>query len=67
MPGVSARGPATYEDLKQVPEHLVAEIVDGELLTSPRPSFRHAAVTSCLGADLHGRSGAEAALVRVAG
>ena len=38
----------------KVPDHLVAEIVDGELIASPRPSFRHAAVTSGLGADLHG-------------
>ena len=34
--------PATYEDLLKVPEHLVAEIVDGELFTSPRPASRHA-------------------------
>jgi Uma2 family endonuclease len=34
--------PATYDDLLKVPEHLVAEIVDGELHTSPRPASRHA-------------------------
>jgi Uma2 family endonuclease len=34
--------PATYEDLLQVPDHLVAEIVEGELHTSPRPSGPHA-------------------------
>jgi Uma2 family endonuclease len=34
--------PATYEDLQKVPEHLVAELIDGELFTSPRPSTRHA-------------------------
>ncbi len=34
--------PATYEDLLRVPDHLVAEIVDGELYTSPRPAPRHA-------------------------
>jgi Uma2 family endonuclease len=57
MPGDSPRHPATYEDLQKVPDHLVAEIVDGELLTSPRPSIRHAAVSSSLGADLHGTFG----------
>ena len=51
---------ATYEDLVKVPEPLVAELVDGELFTSPRPSFRHAAVSSALGmalATLHGLPG----------
>lgn len=33
--------PATYEDLLKVPDHLVAEIVEGELHTSPRPSGAH--------------------------
>lgn len=52
MARVSARRPATYEDLKRVPDHLVAEIVDGELVTSPRPSVRHAAATTRLGSDI---------------
>lgn len=39
---------ATYEDLLQVPEHKVAEIVDGELHVSPRPSSRHALAASGL-------------------
>jgi hypothetical protein len=29
--------PATYADLVALPEHLVGEIVDGELSASPRP------------------------------
>ena len=29
------RRPATYENLLAVPDHLVAEIVDGELYVSP--------------------------------
>jgi Uma2 family endonuclease len=57
MPGVPARRPATYQDLLQVPEHLVAEIVDGELLTSPRPSARHAAVATRVAADIEGTFG----------
>jgi hypothetical protein len=52
MSGVPAKRPATYEDLLQVPEHLVTEIIDGELVTSPRPAARHAAVSSALGVDL---------------
>lgn len=46
--------PATYEDLRQVPAHLVAEILDGELHTSPRPSPRHADASSGLGGALRG-------------
>jgi Uma2 family endonuclease len=42
----------TYEDLLKVPETLVAEIVDGELITSPRPASPHAQATSAIGQDL---------------
>src|SRR4051812_12495902 len=44
--------PATYEDLAAVPEHLVAEIIDGELVTSPRPAGPHTLSASQLGGDL---------------
>ena len=44
--------PATYEDLVAVPDHLVAEILDGELYSSPRPAPRHARAYSRLGALL---------------
>ena len=47
-----AKRPATYADLEAVPSHLVAEIIDGELLTHPRPSPRHGATASALGAEL---------------
>jgi Uma2 family endonuclease len=49
--------PATYEDLLAVPEHLVAEIIDGELVTSPRPAAPHASAASLLGAELIGPFG----------
>lgn len=39
---------ATYDDLLKVPDILVAEILDGELFTSPRPAFPHARATSVL-------------------
>ena len=48
------RRPATYEDLLAVPEHLVAEIIDGQLYTSPRPAVPHAIATGGLSADLMG-------------
>jgi len=45
---------ATYEDLLQVPDPLVAEIVNGVLYTSPRPASPHAHAASGLGIDLGG-------------
>lgn len=44
---------ATYDDLLQVPDHLVAEIVDGELYTNPRPAFPHALAAGALFSYLH--------------
>jgi len=49
-----ARRPATYDDLRNVPDHLVAEILDGELHTSPRPTPRHAVASTRLSGDLLG-------------
>jgi Uma2 family endonuclease len=49
MPKVDLGRPATYDDLVAVPEHLVAEIVDDELWTSPRPAPRHGRATAALG------------------
>lgn len=46
--------PATYDDLLKVPDEFVAEILDGELYTSPRPSPRHADASSGLGGALRG-------------
>lgn len=43
---------ATYDDLLQVPEHLVAEIINGRLTTHPRPRPRHAQTSSSLGDEL---------------
>ena len=48
------RRPATYEDLLKVPDHLVAEILDGELHVSPRPAPRHADASTGLGGVLRG-------------
>jgi len=42
--------PATYEDLLELPEIVVAEIVDGELHASPRPAPRHAVAEVAIGA-----------------
>ena len=54
MVATPLRRPATYDDLLQVPEHLVAEIVDGDLHASPRPASRHARASSVLGSQITG-------------
>jgi Uma2 family endonuclease len=48
------KSPATYEDLRQVPDHLVAEILDGDLYATPRPRPRHAHAASVLGSEILG-------------
>ncbi len=45
---------ATYEDLAGVPSHLVAELIHGQLMTSPRPAPPHALAASSLSGELHG-------------
>jgi len=43
---------ATYQDVLDAPEHLVAEILGGELHLMPRPRPRHSRNASALGAFL---------------
>jgi Uma2 family endonuclease len=50
-PGLAKR-PATYEDLLNVPDHLVAEILEGELYVAPRPAIPHALAASVLTSEL---------------
>lgn len=40
---------ATYDDLVELPDRVVAEIVGGRLHASPRPAVRHALAASVLG------------------
>jgi len=44
-----AKRRATYQDILDAPEHMVAEILNGELYLSPRPGAPHAAAHSALG------------------
>jgi Uma2 family endonuclease len=44
--------PATYEDLLKVPDTCVAEIVDGQLHATPRPSPLHLIAASVIGGRL---------------
>jgi len=43
---------ATYQDVLDAPEHVIAEIANGGLHTHPRPSMRHARTSLKLGARL---------------
>lgn len=48
-----ARRPARYDELLKVPDTKVAEIIDGELIVTPRPASPHALAASVIGADLN--------------
>ena len=45
---------ATYDDLRDVPDHYVAEMFDGELYATPRPALPHAHAATVLGVKLGG-------------
>ncbi len=49
-----AKKRATYGDLLAVPDHKVAEILNGELVVHPRPASLHARAASILGIELGG-------------
>jgi Uma2 family endonuclease len=43
---------ATYADVLAAPEHVVAELIDGVLYQSPRPSTLHGLAASAIGEEL---------------
>jgi Uma2 family endonuclease len=48
----AARRPATYQDVLDAPEHMVAELIRGALHLQPRPAPRHSRATSSLGMEI---------------
>lgn len=54
MAADAARRHATYDDVLRAPEHVVAEVLNGDLHTSPQPAGPHAEAASVLGMDLGG-------------
>ncbi|MEM9463477.1 MAG: Uma2 family endonuclease [Myxococcota bacterium] len=48
----AGRHRATYEDVLAAPEHMIAEVLDGDLVLQPRPAIPHAAAASALGEEL---------------
>ncbi len=51
-PSAAAQPRATYQDVLDAPEHLVAEVINGTLYTQPRPAGPHAHAASVLGMDI---------------
>jgi Uma2 family endonuclease len=49
--------PPTYADIEALPPHVVGEILNGELVVSPRPAVPHATAASNLGVLLGMRFG----------
>jgi len=47
-----AKKEATYEDLYHIPENTTGEIIDGELIVSPRPAWPHLEAAYVLGGEL---------------
>ncbi len=43
---------AAYDDLFNIPENMTGEIINGELVVTPRPSKGHALASSYLGAEV---------------
>lgn len=43
---------ATYEDLLSLPDNVTGEIIDGELVVTPRPSRKHAKAAFALSGEL---------------
>lgn len=52
--GLPQKRRATYQDVLDAPERMVAEVLGGELHLSPRPAFPHARATSRLTGELMG-------------
>jgi Uma2 family endonuclease len=52
--GESVKKLATYSDIEAAPSHLVAELIHGVLVTSPRPASPHARAASRIGISVGG-------------
>lgn len=46
--------PATYDDIRQLPQGMNGELVDGELFATSRPAMGHAHLATILTSELHG-------------
>ena len=48
----AAKREATYQDLFDLPENTTGEIINGELIVTPRPSRKHVYTASALGSEI---------------
>jgi Uma2 family endonuclease len=48
---------ATYADIEALPEHVTGELIDGELIVSPRPATPHAFAESNIQTDINAAFG----------
>ncbi|MFP2912818.1 Uma2 family endonuclease [Pyxidicoccus sp. 3LFB2] len=46
--------PATYADIEALPENMVGQLIDGELIAMPRPASPHGVTQFALGGELYG-------------
>jgi len=51
---VASRRTATYADIEALPEHLVGEILEGELVVSPRPAPPHSRAATSVAGNVDG-------------
>jgi hypothetical protein len=47
-----ARKIARYEDLYNIPENMTGEIINGEIIVTPKPAPRHARAAVALGSKI---------------
>lgn len=49
---LAAKKKAAYEDLCDLPENMTGEILNGDLIVTPRPSRKHALAATVLGTQV---------------
>ncbi len=48
----AAKKIVAYQDLHTIPENMLGEIINGELVATPRPSVKHSYSASTLGGEI---------------
>ncbi|MEM9733234.1 MAG: Uma2 family endonuclease [Pseudomonadota bacterium] len=49
---IAVKKNATYADLEKVPDTMIAQLIDGNLVTMPRPHPRHGAASNSLSSEI---------------
>ncbi|SPF47645.1 conserved hypothetical protein [Syntrophobacter sp. SbD1] len=61
MPEPAKKKATTYDNLYDVPENMIGEVINGELIVTPRPSQNHVYTASTLGIRIGSPYSAKAA------